>query len=114
MSIATHAPITAPIAEPSNDQVSSGELRVALDDLAYDIAENGTESRRPLLEMLAEATRRVVPGAAAALVDWAGTEVARLRAFSVVHHTVRFETDDEERDLSDPGVPPAVFYRLVA
>jgi hypothetical protein len=38
-----------------------------------------------LLEELAAIASALSPGAAAALVDWNGAEVARLRAFGIVH-----------------------------
>jgi hypothetical protein len=38
-----------------------------------------------ILEALAAAARTLCPGAAAALVDWEGPEIARLRAFGIVH-----------------------------
>jgi len=103
-----------PTAVETDQHTSSSELRTALDDLAFDVAENGTESRRPTLEMLATVSHRATPGAAAALVHWAGTEIARLRAFATVHRAVRYELDDEERELTAMGVSPAIFYRLVA
>ena len=43
--------------------------------------------------------RRVCPGAAAALVDWGGAEIARLRAFGIVHGVVL-------RHGPDLGLPP--------
>ncbi len=45
-----------------------------------------TESR--ILEAMSAAAGEVCPGAAAALVDWSGSEIARLRAFGVVHGVV--------------------------
>lgn len=58
---------------------------IDLDTIAERIAEFGTRSERAALEALAAAARPLCPGAAAALADWEGSEVARLRAFGIVH-----------------------------
>jgi hypothetical protein len=52
------------------------------------LLEEGTASEARTLEAMSAATRSLCPGAAAALVDWRGTEIARLRAFGIVHGVV--------------------------
>lgn len=52
------------------------------------IVTDGTPTKSRTLEALAAATRELCPGAAAALVDWNGSEIARLRAFGIVHGVV--------------------------
>ena len=60
-------------------------LATVLAGLAEGIAEHGTATERLALHAVHDATRRSAPGAAAALVDWEGSETARLRAFGVLH-----------------------------
>ncbi len=69
------------------------ELRAILDRTAEQIVEHGTRSARSTLEAMSEAVRHVNPGAAAALIDGEGSEVARLRAFGLVHGLVVDELD---------------------
>ena len=64
------------------------ELSNLLNRTAVQIAESGTRSEAWTLTTMAEAARREHPGASAALVDWDGSEVARLRAFGIVHGAV--------------------------
>ena len=64
------------------------ELMEILDRTAHRIVGNGTRIRSRALEAMAAATRDLCPGAAAALVDWDGSEIARLRAFGIVHGVV--------------------------
>jgi hypothetical protein len=64
------------------------ELERILGEVAARIAEHGTESERSSLREVADASRWTAPGAAAALVDWEGSETARLRAFGVLHGVV--------------------------
>lgn len=64
------------------------QLDAVLGEVAARIAEHGTRSEAPILEAMAEAVDEASPGPAAALVDWNGAEVARLRAFGVVHGVV--------------------------
>jgi hypothetical protein len=61
--------------------------------VAERIVEHGTVTEARLLRHVSAAARRASPGAAAALVDWHGAEVARLRAFGVVHGVVLAELD---------------------
>jgi hypothetical protein len=64
------------------------ELERILAGLAEGIVEHGTRTEAGALEALSDAASEVCPGAAAALVDWHGTEIARLRAFGIVHGVV--------------------------
>lgn len=59
-----------------------------LDHVAHAVAEAGTATELAFLERLSAAAAEVSPGAAAALVDWDGAEVARLRAYGVLHARV--------------------------
>ena len=61
--------------------------------MAERIAEHGTVTEARVLRHVSAAARRATPGAAAALVDWNGAEVARLRAFGVVHGVVLADLD---------------------
>ena len=61
------------------------ELAELLDRTAHRVVDDGTPSRSQTLQAMAAATRGLCPGAAAALVDWNGSEIARLRAFGIVH-----------------------------
>ena len=56
--------------------------------VAERVAEHGTAAEARVLELVSAAVRRTNPGAAAALVDWNGSEIARLRAFGVAHGVV--------------------------
>ena len=64
------------------------ELNMHLDRTADRIVDRGTRTEAPALVAMAEAARQLMPGASAALVDWDGSEVARLRAFGIVHGAV--------------------------
>lgn len=64
------------------------DLAGLLDRIAERIAENGTRTEARVLEVMSAAAQEVSPGAAAALVDWDGSEIARLRAFGIVHGAV--------------------------
>lgn len=61
------------------------ELNTFLSLTAERIVGAGTGAERRTLEAMADAARLVAPGAAAALDDWGGSEIARLRAFGIVH-----------------------------
>jgi hypothetical protein len=78
---------------------AAADLDLVLDRVAHAIARHGTASRRPLLERLAAEAAWVSPGAAAALVDWGGAEVARLRAYGVLHARVAALGADERARL---------------
>ncbi len=76
-------PLTA-VADRPPEEVAA-ELDGLLVRIAERIAEHGTASEREACDALADATRWTAPGAAAALADQEGAEVARLRAFGVLH-----------------------------
>lgn len=61
------------------------ELNAVITFTAGRIVAEGTQSERRTLELMASAARPCAPGAAAALNDWDGSEIARLRAFGIVH-----------------------------
>ena len=63
-------------------------LDALMDLVAQRIAEHGTAAEARVLELVSAAVHRTNPGAAAALVDWNGAEIARLRAFGLVHGVV--------------------------
>ena len=63
-------------------------LSTILNRTADRIVTDGTQTESRTLEALAAATRDLCPGAAAALVDWNGSEIARLQAFGIVHGVV--------------------------
>lgn len=64
------------------------ELEQILSRTADHIVDSGTRTESRTLCAMAAATRDLCPGAAAALVDWSGSEIARLRAFGIVHGVV--------------------------
>ncbi len=59
-----------------------------LDRVAQQIVEHGTSTEARVLEELSASALQFSPGAAAALVDWNGSEIARLRAYGIVHGVV--------------------------
>lgn len=61
------------------------ELNEILIRTADRIVAKGTRSDSRLLQVMASAAGDLNPGAAAALIDWNGSEVARLRAFGILH-----------------------------
>ena len=62
------------------------ELKVTYDRLADVIMAFGTNAVRDELDALATHVRHEQPGAAAALTDWEGSEIARERAFAVIRN----------------------------
>jgi len=70
------------------DKSTITELIEILDRTAHRIVDDGTRTRSRTLQAMAAATQNLCPGAAASLVDWAGSEIARLRAFGIVHGVV--------------------------
>ncbi len=67
--------------------------------IADKIIEEGTRTHTAVLEAMASLARSSAPGASAALVDWDGAEVVRLRAFD---HVVRAILGDRpEFDVGD-------------
>ena len=73
------------VAAPTRDLPPSVELAQVLDEAAHHIADEGTGVERRLVEAMAEVARQSAPGAAAALVDPAGSEASRQRAFGLMH-----------------------------
>ena len=63
-------------------------LKTILDRIANTIMASGTKAARVDLDALADAARDTQPGAAAALTDWEGAEIARERAFAVIRNDV--------------------------
>jgi hypothetical protein len=61
------------------------ELEQVLDRTADRVVADGTRAQSLALRVMEAAARELCPGAAAALIDWDGSEVARLRAFGIVH-----------------------------
>lgn len=61
------------------------ELKEILDRTADRVVAHGTRAESLALRVMETAARELCPGAAAALIDWNGSEVARLRAFGIVH-----------------------------
>ena len=99
----TGTPAAAPrLLEPAD---AAHEVAIMLEHVAARIAEHGTVSEAPVLTAMAALAERLSPGAAAALVDWGGAEVARLRAFGVVHGVVLA--------VLDPCAPPFVLGRAL-
>jgi hypothetical protein len=72
----------------NTDTSTITELAEILDRTAHHIVDGGTSTSSRTLHALAAASRDICPGAAAALVDWDGSEIARLRAFGIVHGVV--------------------------
>jgi hypothetical protein len=75
----------APAAQPED---VTAALAVLLEASAEQIAAHGTATERLALHAVHDVARWSAPGAAAALVDWDGSETARLRAFGVLHGVV--------------------------
>lgn len=89
------------------------DLTMVLHDLAYAVAEDGTATHRAELEYLADEVRAHAPGSAAALTDWSGAEVTRLRAFGVVHAVLAERSRaDQLEEVAAQQV--AALYRLTA
>ena len=80
--------MTAQASVMDTDKSTIAELMETLDRTAFCIVDEGTRTRSRTLQAMAAATRDLCPGAAAALVDWDGSEIARLRAFGIVHGVV--------------------------
>ena len=73
---------------PGRQGETAMQLDTMLDRIAERIVEHGTLTEAPVLQAMSALSRQVCPGAAAALVDWNGSETARLRAFGIVHGVV--------------------------
>jgi hypothetical protein len=80
------------LVQPPSRRRPDEEVRAELDGILRRVAESvvecGTVNERRVLALLATAASQASPGAAAALVDWDGAEIARLRAFGIVHGVV--------------------------
>lgn len=74
-------------------------LDTVLSNAAHRISQHGTQPDAALLEILAASARQTSPGAAAALVDWEGSEIARLRAFAIVHAALRSASATAQREV---------------
>jgi len=72
-------------------------LESILERIAELIVGRGTRTEMATLCAMSAATGHLSPGAAAALVDWDGSEAARLRAFGVVHGVVLRDLDAQDR-----------------
>ncbi|WP_062521477.1 hypothetical protein [Demequina silvatica] len=73
-------------------------------DLGPTLVEEGTAAHRSELEQIAAAVREQAPGTASALVDWAGTEISRLRAWAVARSLLAERVSAADREA----------FRLVA
>lgn len=83
------------------------------DHLGYRLAQEGTRAYRVAVAALAEAVRDVAPGTAAALVDWDGTEAARLRAYAVARNVLREQLAEREAQIRAESLARGDF-RLIA
>lgn len=72
-------------------------LEALLDLTAERVVESGTRTESSTLCAMSAATWHLCPGAAAALVDWDGSEAARLRAFGIVHGVILRDLPRRER-----------------
>ncbi len=68
-----------------------------LERTAHHVAAAGTQTEARALQAMARAVEDEHPGAAAALVDWAGPEIVRLRAFGVVHGAVLWDLAPQDQ-----------------
>jgi len=93
--VAAPTPLTAAPAPRPEDVTEA--LATMLAGVAERIAEHGTATDRLALQAVHDATRWSAPGAAAALVDWDGSETARLRAFGVLHGVALCVLGPEDR-----------------
>jgi hypothetical protein len=73
------------------------ELNELLNRTADRIVADGTQTEPLTLQAMASAVLHLNRGAAAALVDWNGSEIARLRAFGIVHGVLLRELEDSAR-----------------
>lgn len=88
-------------------------IEIRHDTLAHQLIADGTHAHRLELEELAQKVRDVAPGAAAALVDWAGSEVARLRAYGVAREAMRQRVVDRYAELQRETLARGA-YQLIA
>ena len=98
-----------PVGDTSSTVTSTGlgrmRLETILDGTAERISQSGTRAEAAILCAMSAAVGRLSPGAAAALVDWDGSEVTRLRAFSIVHGVVLRELGAHDRSRLLAQVP---------
>ncbi|QKJ18721.1 hypothetical protein [Microbacterium hominis] len=93
--------------------MSTIDLAVVLEDLAYAVAEHGTAAHRGELEFLAVEAHDDAPAAADALVDWTANEVTRLRAFGLVHGAILRQMH-ADRSMETSMRRVSELYRLAA
>jgi hypothetical protein len=72
-------------------------LETRMNEMAHQVAEQGTESARDHLEAIAARIAGRAPGAAAALIDWDGAEIMRARAFGRAARVVVNDLEEWER-----------------
>lgn len=105
------------------------ELNELLNRTAVHIVADGTQTESRTLQAMASAAVDLNQGAAAALVDWNGSEIARLRAFGIVHGVLLRELPDSAQEellthlldtssavilASEPAILPAPQTRRLA
>ncbi len=100
-----HAVAAPDSAHPARPPREPAVLDALLALVAERVAEHGTATEARVLELLSAAVHRTHPGAAAALVDWKGSEVARQRAFGLAHGVVL--------DDLGPGARSALLDRIL-
>jgi hypothetical protein len=93
---------------------TTADLNTILNLTAERIVEHGTLAERPLLHHMAAAAGPFSPGAAAALDDWDGPEVARLRAFGMVHGVLLRALDSAAQAQLAASLRPAPVMVLAA
>lgn len=93
---------------------TTAELNTILNLAAERIVEYGTVAERPMLHQVAAAAVPFMPGAAAALDDWDGPEVARLRAFGMVHGVLLRALDAAAQARLAAALKPAPAMVLAA
>lgn len=89
-------PALSPAPLPRREDAAAA-VALLLEALAQRIAERGTDTERPALHAVHDVAGWSAPGAAAALVDWEGSETIRLRAFGVLHGVVLGVLGDEDQ-----------------
>lgn len=82
------------------------DTQSTFDRITRNIVEHTTRAELPAFEVLARNARKIRPGAAAALVDWNGAEVVRLRAFGVVVTALREHLSPDELQNLCRGLEP--------
>lgn len=91
------------------------DLNELLSRTADHIVSDETQSESQTLQTMASAARYLNHGAAAALVDWNGSEIARLRAFGIVHGVLLRElSNDAQAQLLTHLLPTSSALVLAA